>query len=189
MHLSHFKILVLTAMAVLWPMRAQAQAEASGYQDRASLWVGADYANISASFPYQSGDRLAGIATFVDFNWSTHLSMEGEAQFSRWGGYAGDSESSYLAGPRFRFNRVGRFHPYAKTLVGIGRIHFPYKIGDATYFAVAPGAGAAYPIHRRWLVRAEYEYQLWLNSPGFANQPDHPLHPNGFKVGVAFRFS
>jgi opacity protein-like surface antigen len=168
-------------------MRARGQAEPSGYQDKAALWVGADYANFSASFPYQSGNRLSGIATFADLNWSTHLSVEGEAQFLRWGGFASDSENSYLAGPRYRFNRIGPLHPYAKTLIGIGHINFPYDIGNATYFAVAPGAGAAYYLRRRWLVRAEYEYQFWLGSPGYAGQPDHPFRPNGFKVGLAFR--
>jgi opacity protein-like surface antigen len=188
MNRSRLKIWVLlAAAAVLIPMRAHGQAEPSGYQDKASLWVGADYVNMRASFPYESGKRLSGVGTFVDFNWSTHLSVEGEAQFLHWGSFEGDSESSYLAGPRFRFNRIGPFRPYAKALVGVGHIHFPFEIGDATYFAVAPGAGAAYPIHRRWLIRAEYEYQLWLNSPGFSDQPDHPFHPNGFKIGMAFR--
>ena len=40
---------------------------------------------------------------------------------------------------------------------------------------------------RRWLLRAEYEYQMWLNSPGFANQPKHQLNPNGIHIGVAFK--
>lgn len=177
----------LTAVTILLPMRSVSQAAPSGYQDKASLWIGADYANFSASFPYQSGNRLTGVSTFADFNWSTHFSLEGEAQFLRWGGFENDSESSYLAGPRFRFNRIGRIRPYVKTLAGIGRIHFPFEIGDASYFAVAPGGGATYSLGRRWLVRGEYEYQLWINSPGFADEPDHPFHPSGFKAGLAFR--
>jgi hypothetical protein len=179
--------MALAAFAILLPLRSLSQAVPSGYQDKASLWIGADYANFSASFPDQSGNRLSGVGAFADFNWSTHLSLEGEAQFLRWGGFEGDSESSYLAGPRFRFNRVGPLRPYVKTLVGIGHIHFPFEIGDASYFVAAPGGGAAYPLGRRWLVRGEYEYQLWINSPGFANEPDHPIHPSGFKAGIAFR--
>ena len=50
MNRSCLSIWVLLAAAVLVPMHAQAQAEHSATQEKASLWVGADYANFSASF-------------------------------------------------------------------------------------------------------------------------------------------
>ena len=71
--------------------------------------------------------------------------------------------------------------------MGNARIAYPYAIGDASYFALAPGAGANYRMSRKWLLRIDYEYQIWLNSPGYANEPNRGLTPNGFGVGVAYR--
>jgi opacity protein-like surface antigen len=71
--------------------------------------------------------------------------------------------------------------------VGDGKIHFPFAIGDASYLALAPGAGANYRLSHRWMLRVEYEYQMWRDSPGFADEPKHELTPNGFHVGVAYR--
>lgn len=69
----------------------------------------------------------------------------------------------------------------------MGRIHYPYAIGDASYFALAPGAGTEYRVSRRWMLHADYEYQIWRNSPGYATEADHALTPNGVHIGVAYR--
>jgi hypothetical protein len=69
----------------------------------------------------------------------------------------------------------------------VGNIHYPFSIGDAHYFDIAPAGGMNYRLNGRWQVRAEYEYQIWLNSPGYANEPQHQLHPNGVHFGIAFR--
>lgn len=37
------------------------------------------------------------------------------------------------------------------------------------------------------MLRIEYEYQMWPDSPGYANEPDHQLNPNGFHIGLACR--
>jgi opacity protein-like surface antigen len=71
--------------------------------------------------------------------------------------------------------------------LGVGVIHYPFIIGNANYFDIAPGGGVNYRLSRHWLLRAEYEYQLWINSPGYSNQPDHLLRPNGMNAGVAYR--
>jgi hypothetical protein len=51
----------------------------------------------------------------------------------------------------------------------------------------ATQAEVSYHLAQRWQIRGEYEYQFWLNSPGFANEPEHQITPNGFHVGIAFR--
>ena len=99
------------------------------------------------------------------------------------------TESSYLIGPRYRFRYLGRFQPHAQGLIGAGNIHYPFNIGNANYFDIAPGGGVNYRLSGHWLLRAEYEYQFWLNSPGYSNQPDHQLRPNGINAGVAYRLS
>jgi opacity protein-like surface antigen len=178
-------LLALSAALLLLP--AQAQVVPAAYNSPQSLWVGAEYSNITASFPYQSGQRLQGIGAFVDYNLNRHVGLEFDARFMPFGGFEGSTESSYLVGPRVFILERGRFRPYGKMLVGQGKIHYPFLIGDASYFALAPGAGTEFRLSHRWLLRAEYEYQMWLNSPGYANEPNHQLNPNGFHIGIAYK--
>jgi opacity protein-like surface antigen len=173
--------------AALGGKAAHAQVEPSAYRESDTLWIGADAAYVSASFPYQSGQHLAGAGVFADFNVNVRLAVAANAHFLDFGGFESETESTFLAGPRYRFGRHGRFQPYAQGLFGSGHIHYPYSIGDAHYFDIAPGAGASYRLNSRWQVRAEYQYELWINSPGYANEPDHQLRPNGVHIGIAFR--
>lgn len=166
-----------------------AQVSPSAFGPGHTLWVGVDYANFSASFPYQSGQRLQGIGVFVDYHRNTRICLEGEALFNAFGGFANSTESSYLTGPKIFFFQRNKLRPYGKFLIGVGHIHYPFDIGDANYFALVPGSGADYMLDDHWFVHVEYEYQIWHNSPGFANVPDHPLRPNGLNVGIAYRFS
>jgi opacity protein-like surface antigen len=178
---------MLTILSALFlVVSAQAQVGPSAYKPGHALWVGADYSNVNASFPYQSGQRISGAGAFVDWRLSYHLDIEGDAHFLNFGGFEGTTESSYLAGPKAFFLAKGKFRPYGQMLAGVGRIHYPFDIGNANYFALAPGAGTEYSVSRRWMLRAEYEYQFWLNSPGYANEPDHQLTPNGIHVGIAY---
>ena len=179
--------ILLAFFAALSLAPAQAQVNPSAYRRTQSIWVGGEYSNITASFPYQSSDRLSGIGVFADYKLKGYLGFEGDARFLHFGGFEGTTESSYLIGPKAYFLSRGMFRPYAEFLVGDGKIHYPYQIGDGSYFALAPGAGTGYLLNRRWMLRAEYEYQIWLNSPGFPNQPNHQLTPDGVNVGLAYR--
>jgi opacity protein-like surface antigen len=180
------RIAALLALALAASI-ASAQVVPSAYRQAKSLWIGAEYSNVNASFPYQSNQRLSGIGVFADFNWNGHIGVEADARFLHFGNFYGETESSYLAGPRYLFPQWHHLQPYAKTLIGIGRIHYPFQIGDASYLAIAPGAGVNYRISHRWTVRGEYEYQLWPDSPGFSNRPSHELTPHGFHLGLAYR--
>jgi opacity protein-like surface antigen len=178
-------LMMLSAALLRLPLVAQAVPAA--YRSPHVLWVGAEFSDVRASFPYQSSQRLFGVGAFADFKLNGRIGIEGDARFLRFGGFENSTESSYLAGPKAYFLTRGRLHPYAKLLVGAGKIHYPFEIGDASYFALAPGAGSDYRLSSRWMLRAEYEVQMWLNSPGYANEPSHELTPNGFHVGVAYR--
>jgi hypothetical protein len=165
---------------------AYSQAAPSAYRGSDTLWVGLDAAYVNASFPYQSGQHIEGLGVFGDFNMNVRFSIEGSAHFLKFGGFESATETSYLIGPRYRFNHYGRWQPYAQGLAGLGGIHYPFAIGDAHYFAIAPGAGVRYRMSSRWEARGEYEYQIWLNSPGYSNQPNHPLRPSGVHLGMAY---
>jgi opacity protein-like surface antigen len=182
-------ISILALLACLWSTHGLAQVVPSASRGSDTLWVGAEYSNFNASFPYQSGQRLQGVGAFVDFNFDAHLGVEANARFLPFRGHQGETESSYLIGPRYRFRYLGRFQPHAQGLIGAGNIHYPFNIGNANYFDIAPGGGVNYRLSGHWLLRAEYEYQFWLNSPGYSNQPDHQLRPNGINAGVAYRLS
>jgi opacity protein-like surface antigen len=166
---------------------ARAQAVPSATRPNHVLWVGGEYSNISAGFPYQSSQRLWGVGAFADYHLTSHIGVEAEARFLRFNSFYGETEDNYLAGPRYLVGRFGRLEPYAQCLVGLGKIQYPFVIGNESYLALAPGAGASYRLSRRWALRGEYEYQLWLNSPNFAGEPQHEITPSGFHVGVAFR--
>jgi opacity protein-like surface antigen len=181
------RIATLTMLSTALLAPARAQVAPSGYEPSHVLWVGAEYSNLSASFPYQSGQRLAGAGAFADFRLNYRFDLEGDVRFLQFGGFEGSTESNYLAGPIVYPFQKGRLRLYGKLLAGDARIDYPYAIGDASYFALAPGAGAKYRINRRWLLRIDYEYQVWLNSPGYANESNHQLTPNGFDLGVAYR--
>ena len=181
---------VLCWMALLlFVAAAQAQVAPSAYGPGHSLWVGGEYSNINASFPYLSDQRLWGIGAFADYNVTGPLGVEAEARFLRFNSFYGETEDNYLAGPRYTVRKFGKLEPYAKFLVGIGEIQYPFQIGSGTYLALAPGGGVTYRLSRRWAVRGEYEYQFWPGSPGFANEPAHELTPSGFHAGIAVRLS
>ena len=179
--------MLTTLSSALWLVPARAQVVPSAFGPADSLWAGGEYSNVSASFPYQSGQRLEGAGAFADFHLKSRISLEGDARFLTFGGFEGSTEKSYLAGPRVFLFARGRFRPYGKLLIGVGKIHYPFAVGNASYLALAPGAGTEYRAGGRWILRIEYEYQDWLDSPGYANEPDHPLTPNGFHVGIAYR--
>ena len=151
------------------------------------MWAGAEYSNSDASFPYQSHSRLSGVSVFAEYHRDARVGMAATASFMKFGGFENETETSFLAGPQVRLFRRARFQPFADGLVGVGRIRYPFAIGTASYFAIAPSGGVDYLLHRRWSVRAEYQYQLWLNSPGYSNEPHHPLRPNGIQFGISYR--
>jgi opacity protein-like surface antigen len=184
-----FAALFLVFWGALLCVPAQAQVVPAAYRGPQGFWVGAEYSYIRASFPYQSNQALAGAGVYFDDLVNGRLGLEGDARFLHFGGYLGSTESSYLVGPKGYFLQRGRFSPYAKFLVGVGQIHYPYAIGNGSYFALAPGAGLSYRLSHHWMLRSEYEYQMWLDSPGYAGVPDHELTPNGFHLGVGYRIT
>jgi len=181
------KCIVVAIMAALGAVMMHAQVAPSAYRGSDTVWVGVDAAYVNASYPYQSGQHLEGLGVFADFNMNVHFTIAASAHFLNFGGFEAETESSYLVGPKFRFRRHGGFQPYAQGLLGVGSIQYPFTIGHAHYFDVAPAAGTTYRLSSRCQLRAEYEYQVWVNSPGYANEPNHQLRPNGFHAGVAFR--
>lgn len=186
-----FCLLLAICMAVLaagiFAGAAQAQVVASAVAPGRALWVGGEYSNIHAGFPYQSSQRLWGGGAFADYHLTGHIGIEAEARLLRFNSFFGETETNYLAGPRYLAGRWGRLQPFAQCLAGMSKIQYPFQIGNGNYLAIAPGAGVNYRLARRLTLRGEYEYQLWPGSPGIPYEPAHQITPSGFHVGVAFR--
>ncbi len=177
---------ILLVWALLSPQHLAAQAAPAVLGGDHTLWAGVEYSNFTPDFgPPQ---RLIGVGGYVDLNWNSRYAIEGEARFLRFNGFNAEYEDSYLAGPKINVFRHGKFRPYAKVLFGVGKINFPYEIGNGSYFAIAPGGGLDYRLTRLLILRAEYEYQYWPAAPGIVGEPSNGLHPNGFSAGVAYRF-
>jgi opacity protein-like surface antigen len=176
----------LALAASMSAIAAIAQVVPSGTGPGRALWVGAEYSNFDASFPYQSNQRITGYDVFADYFFTNHLGVEADARFLNFLSFHGESESNYLAGPQYRSRSLGKLQLYGQGLVGLGKIQFPFSVGNGSYFAVVPGGGVNYRLARRWQLRAGYDYERWLNSPNIANAPAHEITPSGFHVGLAF---
>lgn len=178
---------IAALMLVSFAASAQGQAAPSASAPHHALWLGGEYSNFKASFPYKSDARLFGIGGFADYHISGQIGLEAEVRLLRFNSYHAESEDNILAGPRYAIRSLGKLQPYAQFLAGLGHIQYPFQIGSGNYLALAAGVGANYRISPRWILRAQYEYQLWPDSPNIVNEPAHQLTPNGFQVGISWR--
>jgi hypothetical protein len=155
----------------------QGQAKYAGTGPGSLVTVGVTASGFQSSYGHQ---YLGGVGGYVDANVTWRLGIEGEARFLRFHEQADTSESTYLIGPRVSFGK-GRWNPYAKVLVGMGRFNFPYDYGYGSYFVVAPGAGVDLRLNRRVRLRlVDFEYQEW---PQFTFGA---IQPYGVSAGISF---
>jgi len=126
---------------------------------------------------------IGGGAVYVDTNVTWRLGIEAEVRTLRYHTEADVRESTFLIGPRVTLRPVG-FMPYAKLLVGLGALDYPYHYGHGSYFVFAPGAGIDQSFGSRVTIRlVDVEYQDW---PQFTY--GH-LHPYGVSAGISFRLT
>jgi hypothetical protein len=135
------------------------------------------------AFQADYGRRVLGGGTvFADMNMTWRYGFESEARYLRIHTDEDVTETDYLVGPRVMF-RPGRFRPYAKFLVGAGRMTFPFHYADGTFFTYAPGGGMDWILGDRVTFRVvDFEYQMWT---GFATYGE--LRPYGLSTGISWR--
>ena len=149
-----------------------------------TLWYGVEYSNLTPDFgPPQ---RLIGVGGYVDYN-GTAATPSKARRGSSLQQINGEYEDNYWWAPR-SMSLPRKIPPLCQSPLGVGRINFPYEIGNGSYFAIAPGGGLDYRLTRRINLRAEYEYQFWPAAPGIAGEPSNGLKPDGFSAGFAYRF-
>jgi opacity protein-like surface antigen len=189
------------------PTLAMAQSPESAVGGNSSFWAGGEISSFNPDYscsstkPFGCSSQLVGPAAFFDFNVSPKWGAEGEARWLHWDGPNGQVESNYLAGGRYRVFRLGRLDGWAKLLLGGGLITTPgYPAAGSlkgSYFAYSPGGTLEFPLTHRMSLRGDYEYQVWPSfagppsfdsTTGAVNRHAHGLTPNGFSLGVTYRF-
>lgn len=174
------KLAVLLFLA-LFPAFILAQQATRGGD--ASLRVGA---TASLYRPDYISTGVGGPGVFVDFDVNRRWGLEGAARWLRFHDDVDLHEDHYQIGPRVNFLTKGKFHPYAKGFVGVGKFTFPTNAGSVTgyggYLMYGGGAGLDYRLNRKWTVRAvDFEYQHW---PEFTTGA---INPYGVNVGLSYR--
>lgn len=177
----------MTSLILTWCTTAFAQVDASAIGSGQSIWVGGSFLNMQVGFPYQSNVRMSGIGFLGQFDWTHHIAIEGTADFLRFDSFHGETQTAFLAGPKYIFMRRNTWRPYARFALGDIKVHFPFEIGDGNYFTLAPGGGLEYRFNRHWAARADYQYRFLLNSPNFSNEPQFGMHPNGLQLEISYR--
>ena len=189
------------------PSLALAQSAESAVGGNSTFWAGGEVSSFNPDYscssnkPFGCQGQLVGPAAFFDLNVSPRWGAEGEARWLHWNGDGGQIESSYLAGGRYRVARYDRLGLWVKLLLGGGLITTPGYPGPGSlkgsYFAYSPGGTAEFRLTNQMSIRGDYEYQVW---PAFAGPPTfntgtgaviqhaNGLTPNGFSVGVTYRF-
>jgi hypothetical protein len=190
---------------LLLPAALYGQNSKSAIGGEASLWAGAEgsYFNTgyscSGDWVWNCGANQVGVAALADFNLTPKIGAEGEARWLHWNGTGNMVESNYVLGPRYRPYRRGPVSVWVKVLFGGGWITTPYypQTGSlkGSYFMYEPGGTVDYRLTHKIILRADYDYQLWpsFQAPttyvGTTAIPHNgPLTPNGFSVGVMYRF-
>jgi hypothetical protein len=134
---------------------------------------------------------MAGIGTFVDVKVTPWVQFEGEARWMRFNKPDnGIYEDNYLVGPRLPIYRLHFWHatPYAKVLIGYGKLNFEDNNGYGRYTALAYGGGLDIKLTKRINLRApDFEYQQWLNWTEGTGK-DYNLLPYGVSIGASYRF-
>jgi hypothetical protein len=146
-----------------------------------------DYAGYG--IPQSSSTYLYGIGTFVDVRFNPWVQIEAEGRWMRFNQVDGIYEDNYLIGPRLPIYKLHfwRATPYAKVLIGYGKLNFENNNGWGRYTALAYGGGLDVKMSKRINLRLpDFEYQQW---PGWSEGTNstYTLMPYGISIGVSYR--
>jgi opacity protein-like surface antigen len=169
-------LLLVAALSLLANQNALAQSLESATAGRSFIWVGGA---VSGYYIQYGQAKNLGVTGYVDADSIRRFGIEAEGRWLDFHEKNNVHAETYLAGPRYHFN-LGRYQPYAKGMVGIGKFNFPFNYAQGTYFVIAPGGGLDYRLSPRWSARADFEYQYW---PQFTFGP---MSSGGISVGVRY---
>jgi opacity protein-like surface antigen len=177
--------LVLAALFFLFTLPSFAQVQPAARIGGFPLGVGGGLSDYSVD--YGSGRRMIGASAWADYSLYHGLGVEAEgtsifadkpSELTRM------KQESIKGGAIYKYHQIFHVRPYAKGLIGLGKIDFPsrnplYTSDKFTMYAV--GAGLEYKAWKTLYVRGDYEYQFWKNYLG-----PNTLNPNGFTIGATY---
>jgi len=155
--------------------------ELSGFQP--------DYTGFGVPEHGQFSQNLYGIGAFVDVKITPWVQIEGEGRWLRYNQTDGIYEDNYLVGPRLPIYKAHfwKATPYAKVLIGYGKLNFENGNGYGRYTDIAYGGGLDIKMTRRINLRLpDIEYQQWPKWTEGTGK-DSTLFPYGASVGVSYR--
>jgi opacity protein-like surface antigen len=185
---------LLVTLLAAGTLAARAQVVPSAFARGLSITAGGeasvfqpDYAGFG--IPQSSSTDLYGIGAYMDVKFNPWVQVEAEGRWLRFNQVDGIYEDNYLIGPRLPIYklRFWRATPYAKILIGYGKMNFENNNGWGRYTALAYGGGLDVKLTNRIDVRLpDFEYQQWPQwSEGTTST--YTLMPYGLSVGVSYR--
>ena len=156
---------------------ASAQANESATKGRASICAGVAGSGYYLSY---GKSKLIGMSGFVDADSGTRIGIELEGRWLEYHSSDDVHAETFMIGPRYHF-RIGRLEPYAKFLIGSGRLGFPYGYATGRDFVVSPGGGADFRLNQRVSLRVDMEFQQWAQFD-FGS-----IESAGLSAGVRYR--
>jgi hypothetical protein len=195
MHMKRSIVALFFILFAAGSLSARAQVVPSAYAQRFTINVGLlgsvfqpDYkgGGVAQTGPY----RLYGDGAYVDVKLTRWVQIEAEARWLRMNPYLNIREDNYLIGPRLPLEklRFKRATPYAKILVGYGRMNFEDNFAHGRYADIAYGGGVDVKLTKRITLRAiDFEYQQWLGWPNIPGYPNVSLSPYGGSVGISYK--
>ena len=161
--------------------RARAQVVPAAVGPGAYVAVGAGVSDYQSDYGQL---HLPGGMIYVDVHPQWRIGFEGEARMVGYHNAENIKESTYLGGPHITLMHWHHIDPYAKFLVGMGRISLPFGYAHGSFLALAPGIGVDYALNHYVSLRViDVEYQHWENFPYGS------LNPLGISAGVRIRVS
>jgi len=168
-------------LVVVCGLSASARAQSLPTASRAGdLQIGGAFAFGHSDYNFDKLS-LTGGAIYATFDKRTHWGIEANFRQTRPSSDSTVYERTYQIGPHLYLTR-DRLAPYAKILIGRGVYNFSNSIANVAYNIYSVGGGADYALTRSFNLRADYEYQTWLNFP-IAD-----LHPGLVTIGLAYHF-
>ena len=170
-------------------VEVRAQVAPSAYRGKLSLTAGGFASTFQPNYAGggitgSSPNWLIGYGAYADLTMTRWICIEAETRWLRENAYAGITEDTYLFGPRVPIHEFKRFNatPYAKGLIGLGKMNFEYNEAYGRFTDIAIGGGVDLKLSKRWSVRAaDVEYQFW---PNWLNGT---LKPYGVSAGISYK--
>ena len=183
------RIFTLICFVSLMTARLYGQAEATASR-AGDLQIGAMFNLGNTDYRPES---FKGYGLYTTYDFFYNLGIEGEfhqINDPQPVDGVGVYERTYEIGPRYVVHYGRRYAPYVKVNYGRGVFQYPHPPGDPkpgpaailAYNLFAIGGGVDYHVRMGLNVRAEFEYQEWLNFP------PNGLTPKLFSIGAAYRF-